>query len=119
MQTSILICLIFRNFVIAFSHTPALGRPLPVAGLLYCFLHCFFIIGWLVVGMDSIKRQIGKAFSAHVFATRVVLTVKSFYRHKLMSALSSFLAVSGKKVGAHCEVSAHIGSKKYHLDCLH
>ena len=36
-----------------------------------------------------------------------------------MSALSSFLAVSGKKVGAHCEVSAHIGSKKYHLDCLH
>jgi len=89
-----------------------------VAGLLHCFLYCFFITGWLVMGMDSIKRQIGKAFSAHVFATMFVLTVKN-YKHKLMSALSSFLAVSGKKVGAHCEVSAHIGSKKYHLDCLH
>ena len=114
MQTSILICLIFRNFVVAFSRTPVLGRPLPVAGRLHCFLHCFLIIGWLIIGMDSIKRQIGKAFSAHVFATRVVLTVNYF-----TSALSSFLAVSGKKVGAHCEVSAHIGSKKYNLDCLH
>merc|ERR1712086_917298 len=66
------------TLLLFFSHTPALGRPLPVAGLLHCFLHCFFIIGWLVVGMDSIKRQIGKAFSAHVFATRVVLTVKCF-----------------------------------------
>ena len=120
MQTSILICLIFQNFVIVFFHIPALGRPLLVAGLLHCFLHCFLIIVWLVIGIHSIKRQIGKAFGAHVFATRFFFTLKSFtYKHKLMSALSSFLAVSGKKVGAHCEVSAHIGGKTYHLDCLH
>jgi hypothetical protein len=78
MLTSILICLIFRNFVTAFSHTLALGRPLLVVGLWHCFLHCFLIIGWLVIGMDSTKRQKGKASSAHGFATRFVMTVKVF-----------------------------------------
>ena len=75
MLTSIPICLIFRNFVTAISHTLAVGRPLL---LWHCFLRCYLIIGWLVIGMDSTKRQKVIALSAHGFATRVAMNVRLF-----------------------------------------